>query len=250
LYDLYLGQNYEGLSIEDQLANALHASSLIPANNATILYWEAGIEPDLRFGGSCIDQAAVFMQLCPYPTQLLHGSDFKFPHYAVAVDEGFFDPYWGQEYIQKSGGRATSHTKLYTIDPKWMEGYWRVGYNYSTYYLENGKEKHPTIYVDHFRPYDLGITGAQQQVMNRLNRSNRRFEFNYPGDAGLSDVRINYYLHDQSFNVSIRNVHHEGSCDDSELDVRAGEIEQLYGITLPELQEYFEVAADLAGYDR
>lgn len=245
MYDLYLGQNYDEVLLEEQLGNAIHVSALMPANSASVLYWEAGKVPDLRYGGNCIDQSGVFMDLCPYPTQLLIGSDRNYPHYAVGVDEGFFDPYWGQQCIGESEGIAYSYAQIYAIRPKWMDGYWRVSYRYSPYYLDNGKQKDPTMNVDHFRPYDGSIEGAQRYVASRLNRENPRFEFRYIGDDGLSDVILNYYYRSGLFEVSIRNVTQEGRCENSELAVRASEIEKLYGITLPELQEYFEVAADL-----
>ncbi len=245
MYDSYLGLNYDEVLLEEQLGNAIHVSALMPANSASVLYWEAGKAPDLRYGGNCIDQSGVFMDLCPYPTQLLSGSGLFFPHYAVSVDEGFFDPYWGQQCVGKSEGIAYSYAQIYAIRPKWMEGYWRVSYRYSPYYLDNGKHKDPTMNVDHFRPYDGGIEGAQRYVASRLNRENPRFEFRYIGDEGLSDVILNYYFRKGVFEVSKRNITHEGVCDYSELAIRAYEIEQLYGITLSGLQEYFEVAADL-----
>jgi hypothetical protein len=250
LYDISRGSNHEELSIKEQLRIAIDTSSLMPGNSASVLYWEAGILPDLRFGGNCIDQAGVFMDFCPYLTQLLTGSDRDYPHYAVGVDEGFFDPYWGQQHIQKSGGNASSHAQIYTIRPKWMDGYWRVGYRYSPYYLKNGRSKDPTIYVEHFRPFNGDIGDAQLYLASRLNRNNPRFEFRYIGDDGLSDVILNYYFKKGDFDISIRNIEVEGKCGNSELDIRASEIQQLYGITLTELQEYFEVAADLGNLRR
>ncbi len=101
----------------DRINEELGVAARIPYNTATAFYHHAGLKPDRRFGGSCIDKITAFCTATPeVPTVYIatqEGQSVR--HYAVVANIGgeyfYCDPYqWQDKALLIAGDDKTTCT--------------------------------------------------------------------------------------------------------------------------------------------
>lgn len=233
---LLMDRDPTGRNIE----TAIRIASGMPYNSAATYYEYAGAVPDLRFGGNCIHMVETFMRYNPGSRMtILAATGVMGPHFALEVDEMFYDPTWSQAEI--TTGISSTYLDIYEIHASKLEGYWRVSYEYTPYYRRIRGEGGSSIYVEHMRGFEGTITDAKDLVCRQIRQYPHNYHISYCADGGETDLSIYYYPKDRSFRLGMRNIDFQGHAEDpTSIAYRDRELRELYGFSLSDLQDYFE----------
>ena len=223
------------------IETALRMASGMPYNSAAMYYEYAGREPDLTFGGNCIHMVETFMKYNPWSQMtILAAAGIMGPNFALEVDGMFYDPTWSQAELTRENISST-YLDIYEIHASERGGYWRVGYKYTPFYMRERGGQAPTIYTEHMRGFKGTITDAKEMVQSQIRQHPHSYNISYCADGGETDLSICYYLRNRSFRLGMRTINFEGHVEDTEsISYRDGELRELYGFSLRDLQEYFE----------
>lgn len=107
-----------------ELQKQLQRVSRIPYNNAAAAYHAAGISPDLRFGGSCLDKLGEMTANLPSEVEkmdIISSVVGKTTHYAMLVEidgsEYYVDPFLWQSEPLELGGEIG---EVKTLSDNWI----------------------------------------------------------------------------------------------------------------------------------